>query len=103
MEVEFECDPSVDLGTLSALPTEGATYRFLMRTSLVCAPRGVECRVGDAAGNQYDLTPLARDTYWRAVNSGGDNSVYYINVCRPINNAPTSCPGEEWLPCTFLK
>ncbi|XP_052808547.1 cation-independent mannose-6-phosphate receptor-like isoform X2 [Mya arenaria] len=92
VEVEFECDSSLDLGTPEFVALEGITYRFQFRTSLVCAPRGTDCVVQDDAGHQYDLTQLARDTWWKAVDSRGSQT-YYINVCRPVNNAPgTSCP-----------
>ena len=57
-------------------------------------------------GNQYDLSPLAKDVgNWEAVDTrdGQEHLSYHINVCRPVNalNANGSsdsetvqCPGK---------
>ena len=78
---------------------------FNFETPLACQPESVDCLVSDSRGNQYDLSPLAKDSgNWEAVDTRttGSTMSYHINVCRPINKgdpATSSCPGmgrREW-------
>ncbi|XP_072178244.1 cation-independent mannose-6-phosphate receptor-like [Diadema setosum] len=78
---------------------EGERFIFQVETPLACLPESVDCLVSDAHGNQYDLSPLAKDTgNWEAVDTrpGFDTLSYHINICRPVNKGDTtasSCPG----------
>ncbi|XP_013417456.1 cation-independent mannose-6-phosphate receptor [Lingula anatina] len=96
-EITFTCDKTVPLGAPVFSKQEGHKYIFTFHTSLACPPEPVECSVYDHYGNMYDLNPLSKTTgNWQAIDTkeGDTNSVYYINVCRPINMvAGSSCPG----------
>eukprot|EP00057_Strongylocentrotus_purpuratus_P006175 XP_011660649.1 PREDICTED: cation-independent mannose-6-phosphate receptor [Strongylocentrotus purpuratus] len=78
---------------------EGSRYIFNFETPLACLPESVDCLISDSNGNQYDLSPLAKDSgNWEAVDTRQNYNglSYHINVCRPINKgdpATSSCPG----------
>ena len=79
---------------------EVSRYIFNFETPLACLPESVDCLISDMNGNQYDLSPLAKDAgNWEAVDTRPNYKglSYHINVCRPINKgdpATSSCPGN---------
>ncbi len=61
-------------------------YVVEVGTKLACPPayRATECVHFDGDGNSYDFSELSRQVgNWQA--QGSDGSVYYINVCQPVN------------------
>ncbi|KAL4233045.1 Cation-independent mannose-6-phosphate receptor [Mactra antiquata] len=95
VKIIFLCAKDTEMGTIMFVRQMGNVYIFNFLTSLACMPLATECVVQDEAGNQYDLTSLEKDTYWNVADSRDDHTTYYINVCRPVNNAPDSkCPDS---------
>lgn len=95
VQINFLCDHSNDVGTPEFSRQEDMTYIFTFSTAQACAPSPVECKVSDNLGNDYDLSSLVRDDFWKTEDSRDDQTKYFINVCRPVNNVPDGeCPGE---------
>lgn len=93
--INFLCDETIDLGQPEFSKIEEQTYIFTFSTALACSPKPTECKVFDAAGNLYDLTTLAKEDFWKALDTRDDKTAYFINVCRPVNNVPDGqCPGK---------
>lgn len=62
------------------------SYLVEVKTIFACPPvfRSNECVYFSANGSKYDLLELAKSTgNWQA--EGSDGSVYFINLCRPLN------------------
>lgn len=98
MLINFLCDRSKDLGEPQFSRREGLSYIFTFTTALACTPVATDCTVQDENGNQYDLNSLVKDDYWMATDTREDQTKYYINVCRPVNNVPGGqCPGELYI------
>ncbi|XP_077977392.1 cation-independent mannose-6-phosphate receptor-like [Glandiceps talaboti] len=99
VEITFRCKHDITLGEPKFVRTEDNTYFFEFETALACSPEAVDCLVSDMHGNQYDLSPLARDTgNWEAVDTrdGYGHLRYHINVCKQLNvadNEDYTCPG----------
>lgn len=92
------CAKDREYGELVFIHQKGNVYIFNFLTSLACLPVATDCVIQDEAGNQYDLSSLEKDTYWSTTDSRDGVTTYYINVCRPVNNAPNSkCPGKSIL------
>ncbi|XP_038659271.1 cation-independent mannose-6-phosphate receptor isoform X2 [Scyliorhinus canicula] len=99
--IRFVCDTNSYPGKLKFLREEiSASSRihdtsFEFYTALACFPAPVNCLVSDAAGNEYDLSDLARDRDpWVAVDTAEDrkNRTFYLNVCKPLPPVE-GCPG----------
>ncbi|XP_059504404.1 cation-independent mannose-6-phosphate receptor isoform X2 [Stegostoma tigrinum] len=99
--IRFICDTDSYPGVLKFLREEiGTTSRvhdtyFEFYTALACFPAPVNCLVSDIAGNEYDLSDLARDKEpWVAVDATEDRSkrTFYLNVCKPLPSVK-GCPG----------
>ncbi|XP_063954249.1 cation-independent mannose-6-phosphate receptor-like [Lytechinus pictus] len=99
--ISFLCRRNASLASPSPVfvRKEGSRYIFNFETPLACLPESVDCLISDRNGNQYDLSPLAKDSgNWEAVDTRPNfhGLSYHINVCRPINKgdpATSSCPG----------
>ncbi|XP_067900725.1 cation-independent mannose-6-phosphate receptor [Heterodontus francisci] len=99
--IRFVCDANSYPGKLSFLREEIGTSSgvhdtyFEFYTALACFPAPVNCHVSDAAGNEYDLSDLAkvRDP-WIAVDADEDRKkrTFYLNVCKPLPSVE-GCPG----------
>eukprot|EP00043_Microstomoeca_roanoka_P017824 m.187190 g.187190 ORF g.187190 m.187190 type:complete len:2655 (-) comp16710_c0_seq1:257-8221(-) len=61
---------------------------FEVETSTVCV-KTIECAI-EANGHSYDLSPLARTTYWRV---DAEDYSYLINVCQDVNAPSLHCEG----------
>ncbi|XP_055495415.1 LOW QUALITY PROTEIN: cation-independent mannose-6-phosphate receptor [Leucoraja erinacea] len=99
--IRFVCDTNSYPGKLSFLREEiGTATRihdtfFEFSTSLACLPAPVDCLVSDVAGNEYDLSELAKDNGpWIAIDTAedGKNRTFYLNVCKPLPPVD-GCPG----------
>ena len=90
----FECDstahtPFVD----SVTEVDYCQYVVEMRTKLACPPayQITECVHIDSDGRSYDFSELSKTTgNWQA--NGPDGSVYYINICHPLNRRAGCSP-----------
>ncbi|XP_069788171.1 cation-independent mannose-6-phosphate receptor [Narcine bancroftii] len=99
--IRFVCDTNLYPGKLTFLREEiGTTTHvhdtfFEFYTSLACFPAPVVCLVTDTAGNEYDLSELAKDKDpWIAVDTteDGKRRTFYLNVCKPLPPVD-GCPG----------
>ncbi|XP_048449409.1 cation-independent mannose-6-phosphate receptor-like, partial [Rhincodon typus] len=99
--IRFVCDTDSYPGVLKFLREEISTTTrvhdtyFEFYTALACFPAPVNCLVSDIAGNEYDLSDLARDKEpWVAVDATEDRSkrTFYLNVCKPLPSVK-GCPG----------
>ncbi|XP_033118003.1 cation-independent mannose-6-phosphate receptor-like [Anneissia japonica] len=79
------------------LRNDGSKWLFNFETPYACLPQAVDCLIADSHGNEYDLTPLAKeDGNWEVVDTRENKRHlrYHINICRPLNNnADYNCPG----------
>ncbi|XP_071800837.1 cation-independent mannose-6-phosphate receptor-like [Asterias amurensis] len=97
-EITFLCRHNVSFSAQKPVfhRRENNNYIFNFETPLACLPESVDCLVSDDTGNQYDLSPLAKDDgNWEAVDMQSGVK-YYINVCRPVNSVTSEthfCPG----------
>ncbi|KAH9498514.1 Cation-independent mannose-6-phosphate receptor [Bulinus truncatus] len=93
----FVCDRTAQQAKVTYLFKRDSTTSFKVNTSLACPPQPVNCVVEDSRGQQFDLTPLARESgNWEVVDVRPTHNhlKYHINVCRPVNPTPTmTCPG----------
>lgn len=110
------------MNTIKDHVVHNAIFQFY--TALACMPAPVDCQIigtmrlacshfhnerdfnfvsdlnslppADSHGNEYDLTPLARnidDAPWIAMDpSGAKARSFYINVCKPLPSIQ-GCPG----------
>lgn len=98
VEVRFTCDRNA-ANTRVYYITQNATSVILgSRTSAVCPPTPTPlCVLDDHAGNVYDLRPLHRTSdNWEVLQSSSDGQevLYYLNICGPVNPAmPYTCPS----------
>nr|XP_013042229.2 cation-independent mannose-6-phosphate receptor isoform X1 [Anser cygnoides] len=68
---------------------------FEFHTALACAPAPVDCQVTDAAGNEYDLSDLSKESEpWVAIDTSKNakKRTFFLNVCKPLPSVP-GCPG----------
>ncbi|OXB70385.1 UNVERIFIED_CONTAM: hypothetical protein H355_002798, partial [Colinus virginianus] len=68
---------------------------FEFHTALACAPAPVDCQVTDAAGNEYDLSDLSKESEpWVAIDTSKDakKRTFFLNVCKPLPFVH-GCPG----------
>uniref|UniRef100_A0A8C3PZL1 Insulin like growth factor 2 receptor n=1 Tax=Chrysolophus pictus TaxID=9089 RepID=A0A8C3PZL1_CHRPC len=68
---------------------------FEFHTALACAPAPVDCQVTDAAGNEYDLSDLSKESEpWVAIDTSKNakKRTFFLNVCKPLPFVP-GCPG----------
>lgn len=90
--VLFQCDSSAHSPSVYRVFEHYCQYTVEVRTKLACPPayRATECTL--VVGNEtLDLSELSRETgNWQA--AGPDSSVYYINLCRPLNHVPGCGP-----------
>ncbi len=83
----FICDSSAHVATVSDVTEDQCEYVIEVRTKLACPPavRASEC-VFFNGNMSYDFSDLSRSPYqgnWEA--QGPNGSVFYINVCQPLN------------------
>lgn len=85
--VLFNCDSHAHRPLISSVTeVDYCQYVVEVGTKLACPPayRVTECIHFDTEGNSYDFSHLTKLLgNWQA--QGPDGSVYYINVCQPVN------------------
>ncbi|XP_052025662.1 cation-independent mannose-6-phosphate receptor isoform X3 [Apodemus sylvaticus] len=99
--IRFICNGDIYPGTAKFLhqdidSTRGVRNTFFeFETALACVPSQVDCQVTDAAGNEYDLSPLSSvKKPWTAVDTSvhGKKRSFYLSVCNPLPSVP-GCHG----------
>uniref|UniRef100_A0A3Q2XYE7 Insulin-like growth factor 2 receptor n=1 Tax=Hippocampus comes TaxID=109280 RepID=A0A3Q2XYE7_HIPCM len=84
----FTCDPSAGHGSPQLLSeTAGCSATFQWRTSAVCAPRKMECKLV-SQHQTFDLRGLSSITKPWKFNHDGD---YFVNLCQGIHKGPPGC------------
>ena len=83
----FICDSSAHDATVTDVTEDHCDYVIEVRTKLACPPaiRASECVFFNGT-QSYDFSDLSRSPFqgnWEA--RGPDGSIYYINVCEPLN------------------
>ncbi|XP_041660412.1 cation-independent mannose-6-phosphate receptor [Cheilinus undulatus] len=87
----FTCDQSAGHGSPQVLSeTDGCSATFQWRTSAVCPPRKMECKLV-SQHQTFDLRSLSSLTKPWVFSHKGDT--YNINLCQGIHGGLTSCPG----------
>ncbi|XP_069028432.1 cation-independent mannose-6-phosphate receptor [Embiotoca jacksoni] len=86
----FTCDRSAGHGSPQLISeTVGCSATFQWRTSAVCPPRKMECKLV-SQHQTYDLRALSSLTEpWKFSHKG---DAYFINLCQSIHGALTDCP-----------
>ena len=90
----FICDSTAHNASVSSVTEDRCDYVVEVRTKLACPPanRATECIFLNKT-NSYDFSDLSR-----SLNQGNwetrspDGSVYYINICQPLNRLPGCSP-----------
>ncbi|KAK5852634.1 hypothetical protein PBY51_006486 [Eleginops maclovinus] len=86
----FSCDQSAGHGTPQLLSeTAGCSTTFQWRTSAVCPPVKMECKLV-SQHQTFDLRTLSSLTEPWKFSHHGDS--YYINLCQGIHGGLTGCP-----------
>ncbi len=90
----FDCDSNAHKPVVSSVTeVDYCQYVVEVGTKLACPPayRATECIHFDNQGNSYDFSDLAKLVgNWQA--QGPDGSLYYINVCHPVNLVGSCSP-----------
>ncbi|XP_072218868.1 cation-independent mannose-6-phosphate receptor isoform X2 [Leuresthes tenuis] len=88
----FICDQSAGPGAPQLLSeTEGCLATFQWRTSVVCPPQKMECKLV-SQHQTFNLRTLSSLTEpWKFSNAGYS---YFINLCQGIHGDLTDCPEE---------
>ncbi|TDH00702.1 hypothetical protein EPR50_G00191090 [Perca flavescens] len=87
----FTCDQSVGHGSPQLLSeTEGCLATFQWRTSAVCPPVKMECKLV-SQHQTFDLRTLSSLTEPWKFSHRGDS--YYINLCQGIHGGLPDCPA----------
>lgn len=86
----FTCDQSAGHGTPELLSeTAGCLATFQWRTSAVCPPRKMECKLV-SQHQTFDLRALSSLTEpWKFSHAGNS---YFINLCQSIHGGLPGCP-----------
>ncbi|XP_049445309.1 cation-independent mannose-6-phosphate receptor isoform X1 [Epinephelus fuscoguttatus] len=88
----FTCDQSAGHGTPQLLSeTEGCSATFQWRTSAVCPPVKMECKLV-SQHQTFDLRTLSSLTEPWKFRHQGDS--YFINLCQGIHGGLTGCSEE---------
>ncbi|XP_076612208.1 cation-independent mannose-6-phosphate receptor [Chaetodon auriga] len=86
----FTCDQSAGHGFPQLLSeTAGCSATFQWRTSAVCPPRKMECKLV-SQHQTFDLRALSSLTEPWKFSHGGDS--YFINLCQGIHGGLPGCP-----------
>uniref|UniRef100_UPI0037E7D95A cation-independent mannose-6-phosphate receptor n=1 Tax=Semicossyphus pulcher TaxID=241346 RepID=UPI0037E7D95A len=86
----FSCDQSAGHGFPQLLSeTAGCSATFQWRTSAVCPPRKMECKLV-SQHQTFDLRTLSSLTEPWKFSHKGDS--FYINLCQGIHGGLTGCP-----------
>ena len=85
----FICDSTAHTPTINGITEDYCDYAIDIRTKEACPPafRTTEC-IHFSGNKSFDLSKLSRTLgsgNWEA--RGKDGSIYYINVCQPLNKA----------------
>ncbi|XP_056150610.1 cation-independent mannose-6-phosphate receptor [Lampris incognitus] len=88
--IMFTCDQTAGHGSPKLLSeTGGCSASFQWRTSAVCPPRKMECKLV-SQHQTFDLRTLSSLTEpWKFSHSGDS---YYINLCQGVHCELTDCP-----------
>ncbi|XP_028253968.1 cation-independent mannose-6-phosphate receptor [Parambassis ranga] len=86
----FTCDQTAGRGSPTLLSeTAGCSATFQWRTSAVCPPRKMECKLV-SQHQTFDLRTLSSLTEPWKFSHGGDS--YFINLCQGIQGGLPGCP-----------
>ncbi|XP_056283695.1 cation-independent mannose-6-phosphate receptor [Pseudoliparis swirei] len=86
----FTCDQSIGRGSPELLSeTEGCSATFQWRTSAVCPPMKMECKLV-SQHQTFDLRTLSSLTEAWKFSHRGDS--YFINLCQGIHGGLPGCP-----------
>ncbi|KAI3364465.1 hypothetical protein L3Q82_011257, partial [Scortum barcoo] len=86
----FTCDQSAGRGTPQLLSeTAGCSATFQWRTSAICPPRKMECKLV-SQHQTFDLRTLSSLTEPWKFSHKGDS--YFINLCQGIHGGLLGCP-----------
>lgn len=87
----FSCDQTVGHGSPELLSeTAGCSATFQWKTSAVCLPRKMECKLV-SHHQTFDLRTLSSLTDpWKFQHQGDK---YFINLCQEIHSGPAGCPS----------
>uniref|UniRef100_A0A4W4G3A2 Insulin-like growth factor 2 receptor n=1 Tax=Electrophorus electricus TaxID=8005 RepID=A0A4W4G3A2_ELEEL len=88
----FTCDRAVGRGLPQLLSeTQACSSTFQWRTSVVCPPKKMECKL--ASHHQtYDLRTLSSLTDPWKFTSRDKSDAYYLNLCQGTHGGLTDCP-----------
>ena len=92
--VLFVCDSTAHTAVAGSVrEVDYCSYVIEVRTKLACPPayQATECIHIDTDGKSYDFSELSRspnEGNWQA--RGPDGSIYFINLCQPLNRV-TGC------------
>ncbi|KAM8847361.1 cation-independent mannose-6-phosphate receptor [Synchiropus picturatus] len=89
--VLFSCDPSAGHGSPQLLSeTDGCSASFQWRTSAVCPPKKMECKLV-TQHKTFELRGLSlRTEPWKFKHRGDS---YFMNLCQEIHGGLPGCPA----------
>ncbi|TRY58198.1 hypothetical protein DNTS_017409 [Danionella cerebrum] len=94
--ITFQCGKT--MGTPEFVTVSECVHYFEWRTYVACRRdkfkphKEVPCYVFDTDGKKHDLNPLIKITDGYLVDDPDDQTDFYINICRSLNRAGSSCP-----------
>ncbi|XP_048841603.1 cation-independent mannose-6-phosphate receptor [Brienomyrus brachyistius] len=97
--ISFQCGKT--LGTPEFVTVSECVHYFEWRTYVACKrdtfkPHGeVPCYVFDTDGKKHDLSPLIKLTGGYLVDDSDETFDLYINICRSITRAGSTCPEDS--------
>uniref|UniRef100_A0A8C1XSQ9 Insulin-like growth factor 2 receptor n=1 Tax=Cyprinus carpio TaxID=7962 RepID=A0A8C1XSQ9_CYPCA len=97
--ITFQCGKT--MGTPEFVTVSECVHYFEWRTYAACRRdkfkphKEVPCYVFDSDGKKHDLNPLIKLSDGYLVDDPDDEIDFYINICRSLNRAGSSCPEES--------
>uniref|UniRef100_A0A672Q5X8 Cation-independent mannose-6-phosphate receptor-like n=1 Tax=Sinocyclocheilus grahami TaxID=75366 RepID=A0A672Q5X8_SINGR len=94
--ITFQCGKT--MGTPEFVTVSECVHYFEWRTYAACRHdkfkphKEVPCYVFDSDGKKHDLNPLIKLSDGYLVDDPDDEIDFYINICRSLNRAGSSCP-----------
>ncbi|XP_016329709.1 cation-independent mannose-6-phosphate receptor-like [Sinocyclocheilus anshuiensis] len=94
--ITFQCGKT--MGTPEFVTISECVHYFEWRTYAACRHdkfkphKEVPCYVFDSDGKKHDLNPLIKLSDGYLVDDPDDEIDFYINICRSLNRAGSSCP-----------
>lgn len=94
--ITFQCGKT--MGTPEFVTVSECVHYFEWRTYVACRRdkfkphKEVPCYVFDSDGKKHDLNPLIKLSDGYLVDDPDDEIDFYINICRSLNRAGSTCP-----------